>query len=131
MKNSKKFLDVLIDIRFYDSINKFEEIYGEGVSYRKMEQDTYVELKSMTLELLGRKIKYKKCKRKHSMKYSMNTKDERECQIPPPKKGLINNKKSLRQDDHDVSYTMIRRAFVRCALIFSIYSLSRLQYFFF
>lgn len=61
MKN-KKYLDVLIDIRFYDSMNKFEEVYGEGVSYRRLEQDTYVELKSMTLELLGRKIKYKKCR---------------------------------------------------------------------
>jgi hypothetical protein len=62
MKNNKKFLDVLIDIRYHDSMNKFEEIYGEGIPYRRMEQDTYVELKSMTLALLGRKIKYKKCR---------------------------------------------------------------------
>ena len=62
MKNNKKFLDVLIDIRFYESMNKFEEVYGEGVSYRRLEQDTYVELKSMTFDLLGRKIKFKKCR---------------------------------------------------------------------
>lgn len=62
MKNNKKLLDVLIDIRFYESMNKFEEIYGEGVSYRRLEQDTYVELKAMTFDLLGRKIKFKKCR---------------------------------------------------------------------
>ena len=62
MKNNKKFLDVFIDIRFYESMNKFEEVYGEGVSYRRLEQGTYVELKSMTFDLLGRKIKFKKCR---------------------------------------------------------------------
>ncbi len=62
MKNNKKTLDVLIDIRFYESMNKFEEIYGEGVSYRKLEQETYVELKSMIFDFLGKKIKFKKCR---------------------------------------------------------------------
>ena len=61
MKKSKH-LDVLIDIRFNGSMNKFEEMYGEGVSYRRFEQETYVELKSMTFERLGRKIKFKKCR---------------------------------------------------------------------
>lgn len=62
MKNNNKNLDVLIDIRFYESMNKFEEIYGEGVSYRKLEQETYVELKSMIFDFLGKKIKFKKCR---------------------------------------------------------------------
>jgi len=62
MKKSKNLLDVYIDIRFYESMNKFEEIYGEGVSYRRLEQDTYVELKSVMISKLGRKIKFKKCR---------------------------------------------------------------------
>ena len=62
MKNEIKNLSVLIDIRYRDSMNRFEEIYGEGVSYRRLEQDTYVELKNMTLKLLDKKIKFKKCR---------------------------------------------------------------------
>jgi len=61
MKKNKH-LDILIDIRFNGSMNRFEELYGEGVSYRRFEQETYVELKSMVFERLGRKIKFKKCR---------------------------------------------------------------------
>lgn len=62
MKSDTNLLCVLMDIGFYDSANKFDEIYGEGVSYRQLEQDTYVELKSMVISLLNRKIKFKKCR---------------------------------------------------------------------
>lgn len=55
-------LSVLIDIRYYSSMNRFEEVYGEGISYRRLEQDTYVELKSMINTSIGKKLHFKKCR---------------------------------------------------------------------
>ena len=63
MKEYNQLLNVLIDIRYKYSMNKFEEIYGESVSYTRFEQDSYVDLKEFVIKKIGRKIKFRKYSR--------------------------------------------------------------------
>jgi hypothetical protein len=51
---------LLIDIGYKSSLNKFEEIYGENVSYKEVEQRSYVEFKELLFELIDKDIKFRK-----------------------------------------------------------------------
>lgn len=62
-KTNKKLLNVLIDIRYKYSMNRFEEVYGENVPYSRLEQESYLELKEKALEVFPRKIKFRKHER--------------------------------------------------------------------
>ena len=41
-------------------MNKFEEFYGESVSYSSIEQESYIDLKEMSFEQISRGIKFRK-----------------------------------------------------------------------
>lgn len=60
MQDNNKINDVLIDIRFAYSMNKFEEEYNDSVSYADLKQETYIQLKNQINELLNRKVKFRK-----------------------------------------------------------------------
>lgn len=62
-KNRKNTLPILIDIRFNGSINKFEEVYGEHISYAEIEQESYIDLKTMIFEKINANIKFRKFNR--------------------------------------------------------------------
>jgi len=52
--------NVLIEIRYQYSMNKFEEEYGDCVNYDQLIQETYVELKDIINRDFERKIKFRK-----------------------------------------------------------------------
>lgn len=58
----KKRKSLLLDLEYKWSTNKFEEIYGENIDYKDLEQMSYLELKEMVNENLGsiEKVKFKK-----------------------------------------------------------------------
>lgn len=62
-KNRKNTLPILIDIRFYGSMNKFEETYGEHIHYSEIEQESYIDLKQMIFEKINQNIKIRKFNR--------------------------------------------------------------------
>ena len=62
-KNRKNTLPILIDIRFYGSMNKFEETYGEHIRYSEIEQESYIDLKQMIFEKINQNIKIRKFNR--------------------------------------------------------------------
>lgn len=62
-KNRKNTLPILIDIKFNGSMNKFEEVYGEHVSYAEIEQESYIDLKGMIFEKINSNIKFRKFNR--------------------------------------------------------------------
>ena len=62
-KNRKNTIPILMDIRYKFSMNKFEEIYGEHISYSEIEQESYIDLKSMVFEKVSRNIKFRKFNR--------------------------------------------------------------------
>ena len=41
-------------------MNKFEEFYGDSVNYSSIEQESYIDLKEMSFEQIGRGIKFRK-----------------------------------------------------------------------
>jgi len=51
---------VLIDMRYSSPINSFEEFYGEHVSYKEIEQSSYIELKEMLFDNIDKDIKFRK-----------------------------------------------------------------------
>jgi len=51
---------VLIDIGYKSSLNKFEEVFGENISYKEMEQRSYVSFKEEMFEKLNKDIKFRK-----------------------------------------------------------------------
>ena len=51
---------VLIDLQYYSSINKFEETYGESITYQDLEQRSYIEFKETMFEKINRDIKFRK-----------------------------------------------------------------------
>lgn len=64
MKKTKdKKVKILIDIRYENSINKFEEVYGDSMTYPQVEQESYIELKSMVFEKINKNIKFRKHER--------------------------------------------------------------------
>jgi len=67
-KNRKNTLPILIDIKFNGSLNKFEEVYGDHVSYAEIEQESYIDLKGMVFEKINPNIKFRKFNReKHTL----------------------------------------------------------------
>lgn len=67
-KNRKNTLPILIDIKFNGSLNKFEETYGDHVSYAEIEQESYIDLKGMIFEKINPNIKFRKFNReKHTL----------------------------------------------------------------
>lgn len=67
-KNRKNTLPILIDIKFNGSMNKFEEVYGDHISYAEIEQESYIDLKGMMFEKIGPNIKFRKFNReKHTL----------------------------------------------------------------
>ncbi len=51
---------ILIDIQFYESLNEFEYQYGDFVSYKQMEQKSYIDFKELMFENICRDIKFRK-----------------------------------------------------------------------
>jgi hypothetical protein len=51
---------ILIDIQFHESLNYFEYQYGEFVSYKQMEQRSYIDFKELMFEGICRDIKFRK-----------------------------------------------------------------------
>ena len=56
-----------MDIRFHGSMNKFEETYGDHVSYAEVEQESYIDLKSMIFEKIHPDIKIRKFNREKNV----------------------------------------------------------------
>ena len=63
MNKTKEMLNILINIRYKYSMNKFEETYGENVQYSRLEQESYIELKDMMTLKMDRKVKFRKFER--------------------------------------------------------------------
>ena len=59
-KNRKGTLPILLDLHYKNSINRFEEFYGESISYSEIEQMSYIDLKEMVFEQINRNIKFRK-----------------------------------------------------------------------
>lgn len=55
-----KTLWILLDLVFNGSMNKFEEVYGDNVTYKELEQSSYLELKDMINESIGKVKKIRK-----------------------------------------------------------------------
>ena len=51
---------ILIDIQFHESLNEFEYQYGDFVSYKQMEQKSYIDFKEIMFENICRDIKFRK-----------------------------------------------------------------------
>jgi len=51
---------LLIDIRYKDSMNAFEEFYRESVTYYELEQSSYVEFKDLIFDSISKSIKFRK-----------------------------------------------------------------------
>jgi len=51
---------VLIDLRYYSSMNAFEEYYGDHITYQELEQESYIEFKEHIFENISRGIKFRK-----------------------------------------------------------------------
>lgn len=56
-----KQLQILVDLEFNGSQNKFEEIYNDSVSYQEIEQESYIDFKSMVNNWIG-KVKFRKAR---------------------------------------------------------------------
>jgi hypothetical protein len=66
-KNRQNTLPILIDIRFNGSLNKFEEVYGDHVTYAEIEQESYIDLKTMFFEKISSNIKFRKFNRERNV----------------------------------------------------------------
>jgi len=51
---------VLIDMQYYASMNKFEETYGDNVTYQELEQRSYIEFKELMFLKINENIKFRK-----------------------------------------------------------------------
>jgi hypothetical protein len=59
-KNRKGTLPMLLDLHYKYPTNRFEEFYGDTVSYSEIEQYSYIDLKEMVFEKIDRSIKFRK-----------------------------------------------------------------------
>lgn len=57
----KQLVEALVDLEFDGSQNKFEEFYGDAISYQQVEQESYIEFKMMVNEFVG-KVKFRKAR---------------------------------------------------------------------
>ncbi len=60
IKNRKGVLPILLDLHYMYPMNRFEEFYGDSVSYSEIEQSSYIDLKEMVFEQINRGIKFRK-----------------------------------------------------------------------
>lgn len=51
---------VLIDIQYHESLNHFEYEYGEAITYKQMEQRSYIDFKEVMFNDICREIKFRK-----------------------------------------------------------------------
>lgn len=51
---------LLIDIQFYESLNEFEYQFGDSITYKQMEQKSYIDFKELMFENICREIKFRK-----------------------------------------------------------------------
>jgi hypothetical protein len=51
---------LLIDIQFYESLNEFEYQFGETITYKQMEQRSYIDFKEIMFDSICRDIKFRK-----------------------------------------------------------------------
>ena len=51
---------ILIDIKYKSSLNEFEEFYGENVTYREIEQKSYILFKDIMFDKINSDIKFRK-----------------------------------------------------------------------
>lgn len=51
---------LLIDIQFYESLNEFEYQFGDSISYKQMEQKSYIDFKELMFDNICRDIKFRK-----------------------------------------------------------------------
>lgn len=51
---------VLIDIQYHESLNHFEYQYGEFITYKQMEQRSYIDFKELMFNGICREIKFRK-----------------------------------------------------------------------
>lgn len=56
-----KHLQVLVDLEFDGSPNKFEEFYGDTTNYQDVEQESYIDFKGMVTDYIG-KVKFRKAR---------------------------------------------------------------------
>lgn len=61
IKSSKSNINILIDLVYDGAMNQFDEFYGDSVSYHELEQQSYIELKSMLTTAIGR-MKFRKAR---------------------------------------------------------------------
>jgi len=59
-KNRKGTTPILIDIHYKYPMNTFEEFYGDWISYSEIEQASYIDLKDMVFEMIGRGVRFRK-----------------------------------------------------------------------
>ena len=59
-KERKNTKTILIDIEYKGNINQFEEFYGDNVSYQEIEQESYIEFKTMMFNYVNPDIKFRK-----------------------------------------------------------------------
>lgn len=59
-KSRKGVQAMLIDLHYKYPMNRFEEFYGDAVSYSEVEQVSYIDLKEMVFEQIDRGIKFRK-----------------------------------------------------------------------
>ncbi len=56
-KERKNTRTILIDIEYKGNVNQFEEFYGDSVTYQEIEQESYIEFKTMMFEQINSEIK--------------------------------------------------------------------------
>lgn len=59
-KDRKNIQIYLLDISYKYPMNKFEEHYGDGISYSFVEQESYIDLKRMVATLINQDVKFRK-----------------------------------------------------------------------
>jgi len=60
IKNRKGTNSILIDLHYKYSANRFEEFYGDCVTYAEIEQVSYIDFKDMVFEMIGNSVKFRK-----------------------------------------------------------------------
>lgn len=51
---------LLIDIQYYETLNEFEYQYGDFITYKQIEQKSYIDFKEIMFNKICREIKFRK-----------------------------------------------------------------------
>lgn len=107
-KNRKNTLPILIDIRFHGSMNKFEETYGDHISYAEIEQESYIDLKSMIFDKINSDIKIRKFNRdKHILTLKADMLEKEYQLIQHIVAGKVVNEKATNDKKKNIDGTVI------------------------